>query len=143
MLEESSAEGRINPDLTLGTDATSVVALKANEGLASPGVKLHGAGFIVSPSEAAHLGLGKRDGLEQHIRPYRNGRDLLQNSRGKMVVDLLGLDEKDVRTRFPEIYQYLRERVWDYEVTDDETGRPASAGRISLRGSPCSHHRSR
>lgn len=39
-------------------------------------MKLHGSGFIVGPEEAEHLGLGKRDGLEQHIRPYRNGRDL-------------------------------------------------------------------
>jgi hypothetical protein len=50
-------------------------------------VKLHGAGFIVTPTEAAHLGLGKRDGLERHIRPYLNGRDLLQHSRGAMVID--------------------------------------------------------
>ncbi|MBA4160772.1 MAG: class I SAM-dependent DNA methyltransferase [Novosphingobium sp.] len=111
VLEEREAEGRINPDLKLGADATSVVTLKANEGLASPGVKLHGAGFIVSPQEAAHLGLGKREGLEVHIRPYRNGRDLLQNSRGMMVIDLLGLDEKAVRQRYPEVYQHLLETV--------------------------------
>lgn len=99
--------GRINADLTVGSDVTSVVPLLANEGLSSPGVKLHGAGFIVSPAEAEALGLGKRPGLEAHIRPYRNGRDLLQNSRGVMVIDLFGLTEKDVRTRFPEVYQHL------------------------------------
>ncbi len=94
-------------DLSLGTDATSVVPLKANEGLSSPGVKLHGAGFIVSPQEASQLGLGKREGLENHIRLYANGRDLLQHSRGAMVIDLFGLDEKDVRQRFPEVYQHV------------------------------------
>jgi hypothetical protein len=28
-----------------------------------------------------------------------------------MVIDLLGLTEKDVRTRFPEVYQYLLSKV--------------------------------
>ena len=65
------------------------------------------AGFIVSPAEAEHLGLGKRDGLEAHIRPYVNGRDLVQRTRGTMVIDLFGLNEKEVRQRFPEVYQHL------------------------------------
>lgn len=103
--------GRINADLTVGSDVTSVVPLLANEGLSSPGVKLHGAGFIVSPAEAEALGLGKRPGLEAHIRPYRNGRDLLQNSRGAMVIDLFGLTEKEVRTQFSEVYQHIYAKV--------------------------------
>ena len=57
------------------------------------GVKLHGDGFIVTPQEAEHLGLGKRPGLESHIRHYRNGRDLTSKPRGSMVIDLFGLDE--------------------------------------------------
>lgn len=39
------ARGRINADLTVGTDITGTVPLRANAGLSSPGVKLHGAGF--------------------------------------------------------------------------------------------------
>ena len=57
------------------------------------------------------LGLGSRAGLEAHIRPYRHGRDLLQRSRGAMVIDLFGLNEKEVRTNFPEIYQHLLKTV--------------------------------
>ncbi len=53
----------------MGVDVTTADALTANEGLSSPGVKLHGAGFIVTPHEAEALGLGKRPGLERHIRP--------------------------------------------------------------------------
>jgi hypothetical protein len=97
----------INANLAIGADVTAAVPLRANEGIASPGMKLHGAGFIVTPAEAAHLGLGRREGLEQHIRPYRNGRDLLGTSRGVMVIDLFGLSEKEVRQRFPEVYQHL------------------------------------
>jgi len=103
--------GRINSDLTIGVDVTSAVALQANEGLCSPGVKLHGAGFIVSPEQAEFLGLGRRLGLEKHVRPYRNGRDLAAHPRGAMVIDLDGLAAEQVRQQFPEIYQHLLETV--------------------------------
>lgn len=99
--------GRINSDLTIGVDVTTAKALLANEGMCSPGVKLHGAGFIVTTQEAEALGLGKRAGLENHIRPYRNGRDLTARSRGVMVIDLFGLSAEEVRQRFPEVYQHL------------------------------------
>lgn len=109
MLEETF--GKINADLTVGADVTRVKPLMANEWLCSPGVKLHGAGFIISAAEAQVLGLGQREGLERHIRPYRNGRDLTSRSRGAMVIDLFGLEEADVRRRFPEVYQHLLRTV--------------------------------
>jgi hypothetical protein len=99
--------GQINSDLSAGVDVTKAAALRANEGLCSPGVKLHGSGFIVTPNEAEHLGLGRRPGLEQHVRPYRNGRDLASRPRGVMVIDLFGLGEAEVRQNYPEIYQHL------------------------------------
>jgi SAM-dependent methyltransferase len=63
----ASCEGRINSDLTIGVDLSRSLKLLANRGLSSRGVVLHGAGFIVAPSEAEHLGLGRRPGLENHI----------------------------------------------------------------------------
>lgn len=99
--------GRINSDLSVGVDVTTSAALQANAFVCSPGVKLHGAGFIVTPSEAEHLGLGRRPGLESHIRHYRNGRDLTATPRGVMVIDLDGLDSEDVRRNYPEVYQHL------------------------------------
>ncbi|MDG2533847.1 class I SAM-dependent DNA methyltransferase [Sphingomonas sp. HITSZ_GF] len=106
-----TASGRIHPDLTVGVDITATVPLRANAGLSSPGVKLHGAGFIVTPAEAVHLGLGRREGLDRHIRPYRNGRDLTARARGVMVIDLFGLAEVEVRQRFPEVYGHLLRTV--------------------------------
>ena len=99
--------GQINSDLSAGVDVTKAAALRSNEGLCSPGVKLHGSGFIVTPNEAERLGLGRRPGLEQHVRPYRNGRDLTSRPRGVMVIDLFGLGEAEVRQNYPEIYQHL------------------------------------
>ena len=103
----AATEGRINADLTVGADAKAAKPLRANERLASPGVKLHGAGFLVTPSQALTMGLGKVTALEQHIRPYLNGRDLQQRSRGLMVIDLDGLTEDEVRRRFPAVYQHV------------------------------------
>jgi type I restriction-modification system DNA methylase subunit len=112
-LDEVETAGSINSNLSVGVDVTKVVPLKANEGLASPGVKLHGDGFIVTPAEARALGLGTRPGLDAHIREYRNGRDLLQRPRGVMVIDLFGLNENQVMDRFPEVYQHVRRNVYD------------------------------
>ena len=106
-LVTSEVGGAINADLTVGADVVSVKPLLANEGISSRGVALHGAGFIVTPSEAEALGLGKRAGLEAHIRDYRHGRDLLGRSRNLKVIDLEGLSEKDVRSKFPEVYQHV------------------------------------
>lgn len=103
--------GRINADLTIGVDAKSAKPLRANENIASSGVKLHGGGFLVTPSEAMALGLGKVKGLDQHIRPYLNGRDLQQKSRGLMVIDLFGLTETEVRHRFGAVWQHLHSTV--------------------------------
>ena len=82
--------GKINADLTVGADIAAVRPLQSSEGISHDGVKLHGGGFIVTPSEAAHLGLGTRADLQIYIREYRNGRDLAQRPRGRMVIDLFG-----------------------------------------------------
>jgi len=111
IVELDEAYGVINPDLTTGVDVTSAIPLKANEKLCSPGVKLHGAGFIVTPSEARALGLGSVDGLENHILKYRNGRDLAGHSRDVMVIDLYPLIEAEVRDQFPAVYQRVIDRV--------------------------------
>lgn len=110
-IEFVDRRGRINPDLTLGTDVTAAEALRANERLCSPGVKLHGDGFIVTRAEAKQLGLGRRPGLEAFIREYRNGRDLTAHPRDVLVIDLFGLTANEVREHFPEIYQHLKSEV--------------------------------
>lgn len=101
----------------------------SNEGICSPGVKLHGSGFIVAPEHAVALGLGRRQGLKNHIREYRNGRDLTARSRGVMVIDPFGLTADAVRDRFPEVYQHLlrtakpdREAQFAKSATKDSEG---------------------
>ncbi len=105
----TEVDGTINADFTVGADVNSAVVLKANKDLANVGMGLYGAGFMVTPEEAKQLGLGTRPGLENHIKPYVNGRDLSQKSRGYMVIDLFGLQPMEIIERYPEVYQ----RVFD------------------------------
>lgn len=121
-VELSRQRGRINADLTIGADVTSARPLLSNAALCSPGMKLHGDGFIVTGDRAEALGLSLRPGLDQHIREYRNGRDLTSRPRGVKVIDLFGLSAREVRERFPEVYQHLLEAV---KPERDANNRPA------------------
>jgi len=107
VIELTERQGIVHADLTVGPNVAATLPLKANEGLSCPGVKLHGSGFLVTSPQAQQLGLDRIPGLEQHIRQYRNGRDLTNRSRGVMVIDLFGLTAEQVRTRFPEVYQWF------------------------------------
>jgi hypothetical protein len=97
--------GTIHADLKVGADVTAAQALLANGGISSPGFKLHGAGFIVTPEEAAQLE------ADAPIKPYRNGRDLTDRPRGVKLIDLFGFDADEVRRRWPATYQWVLERV--------------------------------
>ena len=128
--------GRISSDLTVGTDVTQAQALKANEGLSSRGMSLHGSGFIVTPQQADKLGLGRRAGLDRHIRVYRNGRDLMARPREAMVIDLFGVTSEAVRERFPEVYQHLRLTVQKDRAAQHERS-PTKDARAYLEGWWC------
>ncbi|KZY94705.1 MULTISPECIES: DNA methyltransferase [unclassified Erythrobacter] len=104
-------EGKITSKLTIGADLSKAQPLFSNENLASRGVALHGAGFILTPKEAADLGLGRIKDLANYILDYRHGRDLASRPRGVKVIDLHGLSAAEVLKRFPAVYQHLVEKV--------------------------------
>lgn len=107
----SESKGEIASDLTIGAKVSETQSLWSNQGLSCPGVKLHGSGFIITEEEARDLGLGSISGIEQHIRPYRNGKDLADRPRDVMVIDLFGLTAEEVRECFPALYQHVLTRV--------------------------------
>ena len=111
VVELDRQTGKIAANLKIGPDITAVRPLMANDLISSPGVKLHGPGFKVTPQQARTLGLGTVPGLEDHILRYRNGRDIAQRPRGIMVIDLYSLSADDVHERFPKVYQHVLERV--------------------------------
>lgn len=104
-------QGRLFADLKTGANVAAATPLQSNLQLSNRGVSLFGSGFIVTAEQARQLGLGLADGLDKHIRAYRNGRDLAQSPRGVMVIDLFGLSVTDVRDRFPAVYQWVLEKV--------------------------------
>jgi hypothetical protein len=108
--------GHINSDLTIGSDVTTAKSLRANDNLSSNGMMLAGSGFIDTPAEASQLGLGKRLGLEKHIRDYRNGRDLMSRSRGAMVIDLFGLTSDEVSENIPKYTSTFRSLLSPREI---------------------------
>lgn len=103
--------GKVFANLQIGADVAGSKPLLANERLAYRGVQLIGSGFIVSPEKARELGHGSIDGVERHVREYRNGRDLTASPRGVMVIDLFGLSETEAKNGFPAIYQHVLDNV--------------------------------
>ena len=85
-------------------------------------------GFIVTEKEAESLGLYTRPGLENHIRKYRNGRDLMERPRSVMVIDLFGLRDDQVRNRYPEVYQHVKLEVKE-KTEVSKTGERLYVGR--------------
>jgi len=137
-VEFDKQTGKIFADLTVGADVVGAVELKANDKLCNRGVLLLGAGFIVKPDEAERLGLGRIEGLEKHIRHYRNGRDITGTSRNVMVIDLFGLTAEEVRMKFPEVYQWVLERV---KPERDHNNRASRRNNWWIFGEPMSTYR--
>lgn len=104
-------KGKILSNLRIGANISIAKPLISNQGISNRGFELGSAGFIVTQDQAKNIGLGKNDDLYKYIRPYLNGRDLAQKPRNLMVIDLHGLSEEDVRDKFPEVYQWIYERV--------------------------------
>lgn len=95
----------IHADLSAGANVAAAQTLRAMSGVSSPGVKLHGAGFIITPKKVAEWN------NPAIVRNYRNGRDLTSKPRGSMVIDAFGLTAEELRTQHPGVYQWLLERV--------------------------------
>ncbi|MGI8526089.1 MAG: type IIL restriction-modification enzyme MmeI [Pseudolabrys sp.] len=103
--------GKLNSDLTLGADATSVRPLKANDALSCNGMMLAGRGFVLEPSAGQHL--QELDQLKDNeiIRPYINGGDLVRNYHPKLVIDFYSCTEEQARRRAPHTYSHLLSTV--------------------------------
>jgi hypothetical protein len=114
-------EGIINADFTTGADVAGASTLKANLGVTSNGMMLAGSGFIVTEDEARALGLGTVPGMEQRIRPYRNGKDLTARPRGVYLIDLFGLTETELIEQYPQLYQHVFTQV---KPERDKNNRP-------------------
>ncbi len=100
-----SRSGKLHADLRMGADVADAKPMQANVDISNRGFCLFGAGFIVTPEDAAKLE------TDAPIKDYRNGRDLTDRPRGVKVIDLFGLTAEDTRSRYPATYQWVYERV--------------------------------
>jgi len=103
--------GEIHPDLRIGAKINEIAPLSSNDALCSVGMKTIGSGFQISLDKARSLGYPCNFDGRQLIRPYLNGRDLLQESREIFVIDLFGMTEAQVQDAAPDIYQHLLDTV--------------------------------
>jgi hypothetical protein len=106
----ASATGRINADLSVGTDASAVVFLKANSTVCYQGMNLVGEGFRLDKEAITRLGFEPAR-LPPVIRRYQKGRELLNGGSSGWVIDCFGLTSEELRSRFPSIYHYLLTHV--------------------------------
>lgn len=75
------------------------------------GPMLGSRGFTVDEEERGRLVQSDGIAAATRIRALRNGKDLVAVPRGLFAIDMAGLDESEIRERFPAIYQRLFERV--------------------------------
>lgn len=102
--------GKVFANLQIGADVAGAKPLSANNGLSYRGVFLVGSGFILSRDEA-HAIMAQNPTSRSIVRPFKNGRDVMQISRDAFVCDTIGLTESKLKSTFPEIYQILMDRV--------------------------------
>jgi hypothetical protein len=97
--------GSIRPNLTIGPNVATTVALDANRDICSFGMALHGQGFVLETQELPSF---KGSTV---VRRYAKGRDLLQRGPGQHVLDLSGLSRMQLEVAFPKEFQRVLERV--------------------------------
>ena len=103
---------RIHADLSAGVDLDAARPLRANAGVASAGVQLYGAGFVVTDDEAERLAATAAPEVAARVlRPYVNGRDLMAQGRGARVIDFFGYTADEAAEAFPAAYQRVLDRV--------------------------------
>lgn len=103
--------GKIHSDLKVGANVQSAKPLTSNLSLSNRGYQLFGAGFLVDPEQLEAIDFHKNENLQQYVKPYRNGRDIVDRPRGLYVIDFYGLSSEEVKAKFPAAYQWLLEKV--------------------------------
>ena len=100
-----------NADLTTHANVAAATdrCLKANEGLSSPGFKLHGSGFILSAQEGEAV-IAADPNARDVIKPYRNGKDIAARPRNAYVIDFALRSEPEAQ-QYPVEYDLVRSRV--------------------------------
>ena len=106
-----ASRGPLTSALTISANTSVAMPLKANRLIATRGVVFMGSGFVVDEQTAVVLGRDRIPSLRKRLRPTLNGRDVMSHSRRCWAIDMHGLDIDQVRFQYPEVYQWLVDRV--------------------------------
>jgi len=102
-------QGEIFADLAVGVNVAGVEPLQANSDIGHVGIQLNGSGFLLSPDEVSRL---EESGDGELIKLYWGGTNLKKaKPRKERVIDTFGLEEDELRERYPATYQHLRDHV--------------------------------
>ena len=111
-VELQSKTGRIGADLTVGADTSACGPLTANANLSAKGFEPGNSGFVLSETEFQELLAGRpASAFSDIVSLYKNGRDYTGKPTVSYLIDAFGLDEHELLSRYPEIYQWLLNRV--------------------------------
>jgi len=99
--------GAIAPNLQIGADLGSAIALASNNKVTGMGVALHGSGFILLPEEAEAF----RATGPQVIKPYLGGADLLRTPRERYLIDFSFMTADEALESNSSAYQHVLNHV--------------------------------
>jgi hypothetical protein len=102
--------GVVNADLTVGANVAGARRLAGNTGLCFQGFVLVGEGFLIARDEASAI-VTAAPTESCALRVWKNGRDLSQQPRGLLAIDLYPHTEEASIANFPHLYQHLLDRV--------------------------------
>lgn len=101
--------GKIYANLRIGPNLLDAEPLKSNVGLASMGFAVGARGFIITDRTAKSIPTNEQSLLFPLLTPG----EITKTKKNLYVIDGHEVDsEKTLRTRFPTIYQHLRDAVW-------------------------------
>ena len=106
-IEFEGAWGAITSDLRIGANVASAAPIKSNRRMAANGCALHGDGFLLTSTEALKIGWRADSQEASLIKPYRNGRDMINRPRGLFAIDAFGLSEGELKETHPRVYSHL------------------------------------
>jgi hypothetical protein len=116
----------INESLKSAPEAQNIEPLRANKDMCFQGVVPSGEGFKLGSDELSKLGYDESS-LPPVIRKYIIGRDLVQHHQPKFIIDFCGLSEEEARTQWPELYQWVLDRVKQEREAKTGSGRTKDA----------------
>lgn len=106
-----SRSGKIFADLNVGANVTVSRALEANSNICSKGFEPGNEGFVINKVDAKALDQSVKSNSSEVIRPYLNGKDLINQPKGMWLIDCFGYELNVLRDKYPLIYQHLLETV--------------------------------